>query len=101
MGSKLKYWDILCEKNMEVLFRKKINTEHITEKSLIEFMRTLISKYALSDEEILEHYITIPFRKKKNHISIQRSSSHLNEPLSIVTFYEKVSGISVTTSLTD
>ncbi len=101
MESKLKFWDILCEKHMEVVFRKKINTEHITEKNLIEFMRTLISKYALSDEEILEQYITIPNRKKKNLINIQRSSRHLNEPLSIISFYEKVAGISVTASLTD
>lgn len=101
MASKFKYWDILCEKHMEVLFRKKIKTEHITEKNLIEFMRTLISKYALSDEEILEQYITIPFKKKKNYINIQKSSSHVNEPLSIITFYEQVAGISVTASLTD
>jgi hypothetical protein len=101
MESELKYWDILCEKHKEVIFRKKINTQHITEKNLIEFMRTLISKYALSDEEILEQYITIPFKKKKNNINIQRSSSYLNKPLSIVTFYEQVAGISVTASLTD
>jgi hypothetical protein len=101
MESKLKYWDILCEKHTEVLFRKKINTKHITEKNLIEFMRILISKYALSDEEILEHYITIPFKKKKNNINIQRSISYLNKPLSIITFYEQVAGISVTASLTD
>ena len=100
MESKIKYWDILCEKHMEILYQTKINTRHISEKNLIEFIRTLISKYALSDGEILEQYLTIPFKKKKNYINIQRTNSHLNEPLSI-NFFGQAADISVTAQLID
>ena len=100
MESKIKYWDILCEKHMETLYQTKINARHISEKNLIEFIRTLISKYALSDVEILEQYLTIPFKKKKNYINILRTNSHLNEPLSI-NFIAQVADISVTAQLID
>lgn len=100
MESKIKYWNILCERHMEKLYQSKINTKHITEKNLIAFIRTLISKYALSDEEILEQYSTIPFKKKKNYINVLRTQSHLNEPLSI-NFFVQVADISVTVQLID
>lgn len=100
MKSKIKYWDILCEKHLETLFRTKINAKYISEKRLIEFIRTLLSKYALSDEEILEQYLRIPFKMKKDYINIQRTNSRLGEPLSI-NFMTQIADISVTVQLID
>lgn len=100
MEFKIRYWNIICEKHMEILYQKKVNTKYITEKNLIAFIRTLISKYALSDEEILEQYLTIPFKKKKNYINILRTQSHLNEPL-LINFIAQVADISVTVQLID
>ena len=100
MKSKIKYWDILCEKHMEIIYQTKIDTRHISEKNLIQLIRTLISKYALSDEEILEQHLTIPFKKKKDYINILRSNSKINEPLSI-NFITQVADISVTAQLID
>ena len=100
MKSKIKYWEVLCEKHMQTIYKTKINTKHISEKNLIEFIRTLISKYALTDEEILEQYFTIPFKKKKNYINVLRTQSALNEPLSI-NFLAQVADISVTVRLID
>jgi len=51
---------------METIFEAKISVKHISEKRLMEFMRTLIAKYILEPEEILDEYRTIPFRKKRN-----------------------------------
>jgi hypothetical protein len=79
-----KYWKIECYKHMSVLYQSKVNVNHITEKKLIEFIKILISKYALSDDEVLETYMHVPFKPNVNYIKITRTNSGLNEPLRIM-----------------
>jgi hypothetical protein len=96
--SDMKYWDILCERRLEILFRKKISATHISEKNLVEFIRTLLSKYGLSDDEILEQYLSIPFKKKKDYINVHRGNNIIGEQLSII-FSAQIADISVTAQL--
>ena len=99
MTSKTKYWKIECTKHLSTLYQTEISTKHISEKKLAEFIKVLISKYALSDEEILQHYIQVPFKTKRDYINITRTNSKLNEPLRI-NFSATVADISVCAWLT-
>ena len=98
MKSKKKYWDILLEKHNKTIYQTKIDTNQISEKNLIEFMKILLSKYVLSDDEILEHHIRIPFKKNKEYINVYRRNNALNEPLDI-NFYAQVADYSVSVNL--
>lgn len=98
MKTKEKYWHIVCEKHTKVIFEKKINSKYISEKDLEHFIRVLLSKYALTDEEIFEQYISKPFEKKKNYIDIFRTNS--NNFLEI-NFLAQIADISVHVNLTD
>lgn len=100
MPPKDKYWKILCERQTTTLYETKVNIKILSEKNIFEFIRVLISKYALSDNEILEQHLRIPFKKSKDHIMIQRSNNRLGEPLSI-NFNSTNSGISVSVWFTD
>lgn len=97
---KNRYWKIECHRHLLLLYETKINAGHISEKQLIEFIRVIVSKYALSDDEILEGYMRVPFKAKKDYINIIRANSNHNEPLSIC-FSTQVADISVTVCLTD
>ena len=55
----------------------------MSEKSIQQFMRTMIAKYALSNQEILEQFIAVPFRGKTDLIQIIRSAPNLEQPLQI------------------
>ncbi len=79
---------------MKSIFETKINTKHISEKKLIELIRALLSKYALSDQKILKQYVRIPFKKKKDYFNIKRYQNSLDEPLSI-SFYAQIADISI------
>ena len=83
MKSKQKYWKIECTRHLSTIYETKVNTKHLSESKLKEFIRVLISKYALSDDEILEHYLRIPFQSKNDYINIVRTQSKLGEPLTI------------------
>lgn len=98
METKVKYWNVLCEKLNRLLYRENIRVSHISEQNLITFIKSLISKYALSDNEILEQHLNIPFKKKKNLIEVTRTNSKIGEPLSI-SFSAHVADISVTVIL--
>jgi len=100
MNSTTKYWKIECAKHLSILFQTKVNAEHLPEKNLIEFIRTLMSKYALSDNEILEQCIRQPFKTSKDYIIITRSNSKLNEDLSI-SFMSQIADISISAWLSD
>jgi hypothetical protein len=45
-----KYWKVLCTQHLEAIFQTTINIRHITEKKLMEFIETLMAKYALLNE---------------------------------------------------
>jgi hypothetical protein len=100
MDLKTKYWKIECTRHLSTIYQTKINTKHLSEKKLIDFIRLLMSKYALSDDEILEHYIQLPFKTSKNYINITRTSSKLNEPLNI-NYMAQVGDISISAWLSD
>src|SRR5688572_17851352 len=100
MNSQTKYWEIRCTKHLLTIYQTKVSIKHLTEKKLIEFMKVLMSKYVLSDDEILEQYKRIPFKTTKDLIGIIRTNSKLNEPLSI-SFSAQLADISISAWLTD
>ncbi len=100
MNSKTKYWKIECTKQLSTIFQTKVDTRHLTEKKLKEFIIVLISKYALSDDEILEQHLRVPFKKIKDYIQIQSENRKINNSL-IINFSAQVADISVVVSLTE
>lgn len=94
MKSRTKYWHIICEQHSKSIFEAKINTKHISEKKLMELIRVLLSKYALADQEILEQYVRIPFKKKKGYFNIKRYQNTLDEPL-LISFCAQIADISI------
>jgi len=88
------YWKIECTERMETIFEAKISVKHISEKRLMEFMRTLIAKYILEPEEILDEYRTIPFRKKKEHVHITRTNEKMEDKM-LINFMADSAGISI------
>lgn len=98
MKSLPKYWKIVCSRHMSTLYEAQIDTRHISEVLLQEFIRALMSKYALSDDEILEQYKRVPFKNGTDRISIVRTNSGLNEPLKVY-FSAQVADIYVDVSL--
>jgi hypothetical protein len=93
------YWKIKCCQHTKTIFSTKIKTNSITEKKLVEFIQTLMAKYALSDNEILEQHVRIPFKPKKEYISIQRYQNIKGEIID-VSYYSQSSDISVEVFLT-
>lgn len=69
-----RYWKIECSEHTKMLFEAKVNVNHISEKRLQEFIQTLMAKYVLTPEEILEEYLAIPFKKRKKYVYITRYS---------------------------
>ncbi|WP_062128019.1 hypothetical protein [Geofilum rubicundum] len=100
METKIKYWNVLCEKQNSLLFQEKIKADHISETNLVAFIKSLISKYALSDKEILEQHLNIPFKTKKDYIEVTRTNSKIGEPL-LISFSAHVADISVSVILKD
>jgi hypothetical protein len=98
MNPENKYWKIECSRHLAIIFQTRVNTKHLSEKKLIEFIRILMSKYALSDDEILEQQLRIPFKKPKNYINIKRTNNKLGEPLNI-DFSTQIADIYVSVSL--
>jgi hypothetical protein len=85
---------------MQTIFSTKIKTTSITEQRLLEFIRVLMAKYVLSDDEILEQYIKIPFRPKKEYITIQRFQNVHGDEL-VISYYTQSSDMSVDVSLSN
>jgi hypothetical protein len=85
---------------MQTVFSKKIKTTSITEERLLAFIRVLMAKYVLSDDQILEQYIRIPFKPKKEYITIQRFQNVNGGELDI-SYYTQSSDISVDVSLSN
>jgi len=100
MNSKTKYWKIECTRHLSTIYQTKVSSKHLSEKKLIEFIRVLMSKYALSNDEILEQHIRLPFKISKDYINVARTNSVLNEPLGI-NFMTQVADISISAWLTD
>jgi hypothetical protein len=85
---------------MQTIFSAKIKTTIITEERLLEFIRVLMAKYVLSDDEILEQYIRIPFKPKKEYVTIQRFQNVNGDELDI-SYYTQSSDLSVGVSLSN
>jgi hypothetical protein len=85
---------------MQTIFSTKIKTTSISEKMLLEFIRVLMVKYVLSDDEIFEQCIRIPFRPKKEYIMIQRFQNVNGEEVDI-SYYSQSCDISVDISLSN
>jgi hypothetical protein len=94
------YWKITCCRHMQTIFSTKVKTTNLTEERLLAFIRVLMSKYALSDNEILEQYIRIPFKPKKEYITIQRFQNVNGDELDI-SYYTQSSDISIDVSLSN
>lgn len=98
MNTEKRFWEIECSKHLVTIFKKRVDTKYLTEKNLKEFIRILVSKYALSDDEILEQQLRIPFKKTKEYIEVRRKNNELGTPLAIY-ITAQVSDISVIVSL--
>jgi hypothetical protein len=95
-----KYWQIECTRHLETFFKTQVRASYLPEKNLEEFIRSIFCKYALSDGEILEECLRVPFKKKKEYVKIFRRNNSLGKPLSI-SFMAQVADISVQVWLTD
>lgn len=100
MNLKNKYWKIECTKHLSTIYEAKVSTKNLSEEKLKNFIITLMSKYALSDNEILEQHLRVPFKKTKCYINILRTNSGLGEPL-MISFMTQVADISICATLTD
>ena len=100
MKSKKRYWVILLEQHNKVIYKAKRDESLISERKLIEFIKALLSKYALSDDEILEQFVRIPFKRKTDYIVVNKSISNLNELLSI-NYHAQLADYSITVSLVE
>lgn len=94
------YWTIECSQHLKMIFRHKVKTTHLSEKKLVEFMKVLLAKYALSPEEILETFTRIPFKPSKDYIQISRSDESIHKNITI-SFSGQVADISITAWLSD
>jgi hypothetical protein len=68
---------------MEIIFEGKVKATTMSENGVREFMKMMVAKYALTDQEILQENQLMPFEKKHSLISVNRSNSSLNDRLSI------------------
>jgi hypothetical protein len=93
-----KYWKIECSKGMKALYSNVIPVNHLKEPALKKLLFYLALKYALTDQEVTEQFLTIPFRKKTQYFDIQRRQSFKNEKIHI-SFSIEVSSVSVTATL--
>lgn len=69
-----KYWKIECSEGLSQIFEAKVSTEHLSEKRLKDFIQTLIAKYILTPQEVLEEYKSVPFRKRNKYVHITRTN---------------------------
>ena len=88
------YWKIECSEHLNKLFEAKASTKHLSEKRLKDFMQTLIAKYILTPEEILEEHKSMPFKKRKQYVNITRTNDKQLGKTSI-SFMADSAGISV------
>ncbi len=96
----LKYWKIECTKHLTTIYQTKVSTKEMSEQKLIAFIRILLAKYALSDNEILKQHTRTYFAPKTESIAITRTQSDLDEPLNI-SFFVQVADVSICASLTN
>ena len=89
-----KYWEVVCCRHLKTIYKTSINTKHISEKGLKSLIETLMAKYVLSDDEIVEEYLRIPFKKPIKYVQISRTSEFINEQLHI-TFMTQIADISI------
>lgn len=94
-----RFWEIECTQHMKTIFRTEINSSHLSENGLKDFMRALFHKYALTDIEILEEYRRQPFKATKTIINIVQGNNYKGGVLSI-SFSAQVADICVTAWLT-
>ncbi|RKR83491.1 hypothetical protein BDD43_3701 [Mucilaginibacter gracilis] len=88
------YWKIKCTEHLKTLFECKVSVNHLSEKRLKEFMQTLIAKYILTPQEILDEHKSIPFKKKTQYVHITRTNEKLSGKTTI-NFMADSAGISV------
>ena len=67
MEHKKGYWEVICTEGLHTLYKTKIATTLISETNLSKFLNFILSKYALTNDEVLEELITIPLKKKKKY----------------------------------
>ncbi|HWK57317.1 MAG TPA: hypothetical protein VNQ80_08270 [Parapedobacter sp.] len=88
------YWKIECSEHLNMLYQTKVSSKHLSEKRLKDFIQTLIAKYILTAEEILEEHKSIPFKKRKRYIEIMRINNQQSGKKTI-NFMADGAGISI------
>jgi hypothetical protein len=95
-----RYWKIECSEHKTSKLKVKVPETHLSEKRLKHFIQVMIAKYALTPQEILDEHIAIPFKHRKEYVTINRTNSLHNGKVSII-FFADSGGISVTAHLVD
>lgn len=98
MIAERKYWKIECSQHTKILFSAKVETSSISEKKLKELIDLLMVKYALSDSEILEKCMSVPFKRTNRYVQIERYQEAIYNELRIV-FSSQICDIAVTACL--
>jgi hypothetical protein len=96
----MKYWQIICSQHIKTVYQTKIKANHISDKKLINLIRALMSKYSLSDEEIVEEHLNASTKRHKKYITVSRVAEKIGESLHIG-FYSQSADISITAQLTN
>lgn len=93
------YWLIEIEEGIRKINSFKVSTGQITEKGLLKLIVTLICKYTLNDEEILETFCKKNTKKYKEYFKISRSSSNISKVQ--INFEVKCTNVSIYVTLKD
>ncbi|MUK43725.1 hypothetical protein GNP61_19460 [Aliivibrio fischeri] len=68
----MKKWRITGYDGINVIFREDIPLYHISEFNIKELLRVLVSKYGLSDREIVNSYLNSRSKNKQDLLELKR-----------------------------
>lgn len=83
MKNKGNVWDVKVCQKMDILFTTEVPCTILSEKSIVNLARTLVSKYALTDAEIVSQFISKTSKLSSCISEVNRFQSQLDEPLGI------------------
>jgi|SRR5690606_6688837 len=100
MSKNRRFWKVECTRGIKTLYSTEIPVSNIGENKLKELLRELLSRYALTDDEVTELYISIPFKKKKKYFDVIRCQNDVGEKPAI-SYMASASSISITATLVE
>ena len=83
-STKRRFWRIECWRGVEKFYEDTVGVKHISDKNIAKYLKVLMYKYALDNNEILEEFMRRPFKKAKAYVNISETNQVINDYLHIV-----------------